>query len=508
MNATAPTRVTQPEPHSTPTPVASPAGWRHALLWSSIAIASLYFAFTSATYAPFLSVSYLFALVQLAQADSWRKAFYPGLAAGFTAGALRLGFFWTIFGWGALALWLVYAFWIALFVALARMGLKLRRRDLFGLSSTLFSNAEVESNLPGAQFGRWLIPFVWCGIEYFRSELYYLRFSWLSPGFAFGVNPSLVPLHWFGSYGMGLVIAAFACFGALLWRFSKTYSILALLSGMLLLRTFGWLDRNYSHGPLAFDSVRVAGIQMEFPTETEALSRLNDLIKAVPDAELLVLSEYTFMDVVPARIRNWCRQHRRYLVVGGKAPAPGNDYYDTAFVISPTGEIAFQQGKAVPIQFFKDGLPAHEQKLWDSPWGKIGICVCYDLSYSRVTDHLVRLGAQALVVPTMDLVDWGEQQHQMHARVAPVRAAEYGLAVFRVASSGISQLVDCQGTLLAQAPCPGDGATVSGSLQMLAHGRLPLDRWIAPFAAALTATLVGALTLNQIRRKYSPRPVT
>ena len=96
----------------------------------------------------------------------------------------------------------------------------------------------------------------------------------------------------------------------------------------------------------------------------------------------------------------------------------------------------------MPIQFFKDGLPAREQRLWDSPWGKIGLCICYDLSYARVTDRLVRLGAQAMIVPTMDVVDWGQREHELHARVAPIRSAEYGIPIFRVASSGISQWTD------------------------------------------------------------------
>ena len=95
------------------------------------------------------------------------------------------------------------------------------------------------------------------------------------------------------------------------------------------------------------------------------------------------------------------------------------------------------QERAHPV--FKDGLPAPEQKVWDSPWGKIGICICYDLSYTRVTDALVRQGAQMLIVPTMDVETWGQHQHELHARIAPVRAAEYGILIFRVASSGISQ---------------------------------------------------------------------
>ena len=164
-----------------------------------------------------------------------------------------------------------------------------------------------------------------------------------------------------------------------------------------------------------------------------------------------------------------------------------SQYYDTAFVIGPSGDIIFRQAKAVPIQFFKDGLPAKEQKLWESPWGRIGFCVCYDLSYSRVTDELIRLGAQAIIVPTMDVVDWGRHQHELHARVALTRAAEYGVPVFRIASSGISQFVNASGNLLATAPMPGDEATLCGVLRLAQPGTLPCDRVIAPVAVLAVA---------------------
>ena len=170
-------------------------------------------------------------------------------------------------------------------------------------------------------------------------------------------------------------------------------------------------------------------------------------------------------------------------------------------MVGPDGDIVFRQVKAVPIQFFKDGLPAPEQKLWNSPWGKIGICVCYDLSYTRVTDRLVELGAEALIVPTMDVVDWGQAQHELHARIAPVRAAEYGLPIFRLASSGISQLVDRAGRVTATAPCPGDGAMLAGTLEMRGAGSRPLDRWLAPFATAVTAAL---MIWFLIRRRSRP----
>jgi len=175
---------------------------------------------------------------------------------------------------------------------------------------------------------------------------------------------------------------------------------------------------------------------------------------------------------------------------------PNHQFYDTAFVISPSGEIVFHQAKSVPIQFFNDGLPALEQTVWQSPWGKIGICICYDLSYTRVTDRLVRMGAEMLIVPTMDVTDWGKRQHELHARMGPIRAAEYHLPVVRVASSGISQAIDLTGKIMASAPYPGQGAVLSATLNFSKSTRLPLDRWLAPLSAVLTGIWLVGVTLR------------
>jgi predicted amidohydrolase len=242
-------------------------------------------------------------------------------------------------------------------------------------------------------------------------------------------------------------------------------------------------------------------VQLEFPNDPQLLHALDKVKEQHPEASLLVLSEYTFTEALPDTVRKWCRDNQRFLVVGGKDFVDEKRFLDTAFVIDPHGEIVFRQAKSVPIQFFNDGLPAREQKLWDSPWGKIGICICYDLSYTQVTDRLVRLGAQALIVPTMDVVDWGRRQHELHARIAPVRAAEYGLPIFRVASSGISQLVNPRGTVTALAPFAGEEATISGWLDLEKAGRVPLDRPLARAAVWVTGLLLAWLTLDALRKR-------
>lgn len=243
-------------------------------------------------------------------------------------------------------------------------------------------------------------------------------------------------------------------------------------------------------------AVEVAGIQLEFPAENEVLVHLNELRRQFPETQLFVLSEYTFTEALPERIRRWCRDHQRWLIVGGKDPVAGGNFYNTAWVISPKGEIVFRQAKSVPIQFFKDGLPAPAQSVWESPWGRIGLCICYDLSYRRVTDRLVEQGIQALIVPTMDVADWGQRQHALHGRVAPLRAAEYGVPIFRLASSGISQLVDSRGRVITSAPALAEGAAIHGKLLLGAPGRRPCDRWLAP-ATTLATIWVCLLLLVQ-----------
>lgn len=438
-------------------------------------------------------------LLALRWRGSGRAAFYGGLVFGLALYVPQLWFFWTLFGPPGAVLWLIVAFWIGLFFL-------------------VMSQCQ-------ARFGPiWavvLLPFVWTGLEYFRSELYYLRFSWMMPAYALAEGKEMRWLLGAGAYGFGFF--ALALFGALLASRRRPLLALAALTCWAAL----YLGVDFAHSRAANGALRpspsakgnrahglgrvaVAGLQLEFPGQREILRGLDRLAAKYPRAELLVLSEYTLDEPVPEAIQQWCRERGRYLVVGGKAPAGGDDFHNTAFVVGPAGKIVFSQGKSVPIQFFRDGLPAPRQSVWDSPWGKLGVCICYDLSYTRVIDRLVRQGAQALIVPSMDVTFWGRREHELDARVTPVRAAEYGLPIFRVASSGISQLVDAAGNVQAQAPFPGEGEMIGGELELGAAGRLPLDRWLAPVSVGITGLtalwlLVGAGAHWLERRRLRPR---
>jgi apolipoprotein N-acyltransferase len=411
------------------------------------------------------------------------------LGVGFACFAPQLECFWRIFGAGAIALWLILAFWIGLFVALAHLALA-----RLGLKRAAL-----------------LIPFLWTGLEYFRSELYYLRFSWLNGGFAFA-DSQFVPFGLLGNYGVSFAIAALAAILFLLRRRHLDQIRLVHVMFFILLTAMLAALAAPINSRLPRRSLVVAGVQLEFPNEKQIIQALDKIVAAqqnmlsrtprpATNVDLVVLSEYT-LDAPPTeRLKEWCRANRKFLIVGGKDPMPGNDYYNTAFVISTNGEIVFKQVKSVPIQFFRDGLPAPEQKLWDSPWGRIGICICYDLSYVRVTDELVRQGAQMLIVPTMDVVEWGRHQHELHARVASVRAAEYGIPIFRLASSGIWQGVSRWPWQNVTAPFPGEGEMIFFGPTVNRTGSLPLDRWLAPLCVGVTGLFVIWLVAENVRRK-------
>ena len=125
-----------------------------------------------------------------------------------------------------------------------------------------------------------------------------------------------------------------------------------------------------------------------------------------------------------------------------------------------------------------------------------------------MTDRLARQGAQALVVPTMDVEDWGKRQHELHGRIGPIRAAEYQIPIFRLASSGISQAIDSAGHVFASAPCRGDGAMIAANLPLRGSARLPLDRVFAPMSAAVTAIVLFVLIALAAKAKIKAPGVT
>jgi apolipoprotein N-acyltransferase len=428
---------------------------------------------------PWCMVLFLYGLFRLAGLATGRQAFWFGMAVGLAAYSLHLAFFWTLFGPAAISLWCVLSFWLGLFVLVGRACL--------------------------VRFGPvvWAVaaPFLWTGLEYFRSELYYLRFSWLNAGYAFSSSAGLPFLAGFGVYGIGFLLMAWAAYAGVAAQLSTVARLAAGVALAIVSTLPFWLPATASP---AVKPINVVGVQLEGAAAGQVKSALEAALKKHPRTDLFVLSEYAFKGPVPQPILNWCKERRQWLVAGGEDPISPAQYYNAVFVVGPDGAIAFQQAKCVPVQFMKDGLPAREQQLWNSPWGKLGFGICYDASYTRVTDELMRQGAQALIFPTMDNTEWGKAEHELHGRIAPMRAAEYAVPVFRLCSSGISQFAGRDGRILSSAPFPGQDALLCAAMELPARGRMPLDRPLAEFSVVAAAALILFLTVDAMLSHRRP----
>lgn len=446
-----------------------------------------------------LIVGFLACVFALRHVSTPRRAFYISLALGVACYAPHMGFLWKIFGPAAIPLWLILPFFLAVF-------------------ELILWHAE-------RRFGpvccACLAPVLWTGIEYFRCEVWWLRFSWLSTGSTAHFGPWMMNIY--GVFGAGFIAASVAVFLTIgvevqhLRRSIFRVAYVSLFAGVVL---WVFADAVYLQGRVR---LHIAGLQLEFPSDPDLIAGLEHIRKARPETELIVLPEYTFDGPPPKAIRDWCRTHGKWLIAGGKedvvtdAPAKtppvhalanpfrknggNNPFRNTAFVISTNGEIVFKQAKSQPIQFFNDGLPAESQHVWESPWGKIGIAICYDASYRKVTDELIRQGAGALIFPTMDVEEWGAYEHELNARQARLRASEYRVSVLRVASSGPSELIRPGGYVVTRTEVPAQGAFVAGEFPILHRksGR-PLDTWLAPACTWATGGIILAL-LFKGRRK-------
>jgi apolipoprotein N-acyltransferase len=154
--------------------------------------------------------------------------------------------------------------------------------------------------------------------------------------------------------------------------------------------------------------------------------------------------------------------------------------------------------------------PGTESPVFDVAGARLGVLICYDGTYPFVTRDLVHAGATVLLIPTMDVADWGPVQHRDHALFYPLRACEVRRPIVRAASSGLSFALDAWGRELASVPPFQPGAFVADVEPGDTATLYSRGGWLLPFVAlgvAGGACLAIALTRSR-SREAPPSPST
>lgn len=415
---------------------------------------------------PLLVVALVPLLLAMQGVPTPREAFYLGILHGVALYAGTIYWLFRIFTAAAIPLFYILALFTGVFCILLRA---LFRRE----------------------WSPWvtvpLIAMCWTGLEFYRSELFILRFPWISTGSALGPT-WLSPLV--GVYGATflIVLATAGLFYRKTW-----WPAAALAVGVLALGVFrpGKMELGDQEG------FPVAIVQSE-EGNLDAYADLTQSVAADHPA-LVVWPEYS----LPYDVRRIPGDMKRLLALGTDLDAtlvvgtqtvigPGaKEWRNTALTLNGSGVLG-EYYKARPVHFFNDGIAGTVFDPIMTPLGAIGTPVCFDCDNASVTRAITARGAECFAVPIFDSQSWGAIQHEQHAALIRLRAAENARWFACAASSGVSQIIDPHGQVHASLPPLTTGATVARIACRTGRTFFTRIGWLFPW---LTLAVTGGVIL-------------
>jgi len=176
-----------------------------------------------------------------------------------------------------------------------------------------------------------------------------------------------------------------------------------------------------------------------------------------------------------AAIANACRQANIYAVYG-YIEKDGGQYYNAARVIGPDGPVGNYRKVHLPFlgvdRFLAPGDRQFE--VFDLPFGRVGINICYDASFPESARALKLLGADLIVLPT----NWPTGAWRTAEFLVNARANENHVnfvAVDRVGTErgwhfiGRSKIIDFNGDTLIEGGADAE-ALLTADLDISAAG--------------------------------------
>ncbi|WP_439032953.1 apolipoprotein N-acyltransferase [Gordonia terrae] len=137
----------------------------------------------------------------------------------------------------------------------------------------------------------------------------------------------------------------------------------------------------------------------------------------------------------------------------------------------------------------------------------VGVATCWEIAFDRAARQSVREGAQMLFVPTNNATFGRTEMTYQQLAMSQVRAVEHGRSVVVAATSGVSAIINPDGSITRQS-----GVFTADVLT----ARLPLhdDTTVAtrlgpwPEVVAIVAAVAGLLFALRSRTRFSLRPRT
>jgi apolipoprotein N-acyltransferase len=348
------------------------------------------------------------------------------------------------------------------------------------------------------------LPIAWTALEWVRTY-YPIGFPWNLLGYAAYRNIELIQFAEFtGVYGISALVmffnvVAYAVIFQVYPRRVQTISLGTLTALMALALIFGEWRVHQLSKVVPQGSLKVAIVQGDIPQSLKwdpnflatsfEIYRQQSEVAAQRGADLIVWPEaaaaffFQPQDRYPAQFASDAAYRQRLLELAARigepllfgAPALGVEnnrigFYNRAYLVSSGGKVEGWYDKIQLVPFgeyiplrkllgglvnrvvvgFGDMFAGHEQTLFEVHGAKLAVLICYESVFPNLTRTAVKRGADLLVNITNDAwYDKSSAPYQLLA-MAAMRSAETKVPMVRVANTGISAVIQSDGTITAR----------------------------------------------------------
>ncbi|MCD6201089.1 MAG: apolipoprotein N-acyltransferase [Bacteroidales bacterium] len=324
----------------------------------------------------------------------------------------------------------------------------------------------------------WYGAFTWVGIEMIRSFIPIMG-TWAFVANTLHGQPWFIqPVSIFGIFGLGLLIM-FVNYGlglGTLYLFDKRWKLdpnvrplasrpvrkwgLGLLAVLI-----AWISISLVlFRTPATATVRVAALHYDAGTPFwHSVDKFAELTRqaAQQGAQIIVWPEMAIEGdpqvTNTAEFRQLATETNAYLALGYFVNVTDTSWRNETTLLAPDGRFLGVYGKDHPLTFAGESSPTRgTYPVYDTPLGRIGTIICYDLDFTNTTRKVTRNGAQLILVPSHD---WPEIATKHYPHLV-FRAIENRVAMVKSDCSGNNSVViDPYGRNIAAAITPGGDKT-------------------------------------------------
>ncbi len=332
-----------------------------------------------------------------------------------------------------------------------------------------------------------LFPFLWIGMEYFRS-LFEIAFPWSNISYTQGsYTPFIQICEFTGDLGISLIVVAV---NVLLWRAWRNRDVrrkaaLVGIAGLLIVvpTIYGAIVLSHAE-PVDTGSIRISLLQGSIPLKTKwnpdkldyNVEVYDSLSMASLPADLIVWPEtavptYMLSDYrITHFVAQTAMEAKSPILVGTldyrRLGDTAVETFNAAIQFDPDGRFRtpYHKNKLVPFAEtvpygryipllanlslgWSDFVHGRHLQVYKNSFGNYGTLICYEIIFPEVVNRYVHDSADFLVNITNDTWYGRSSGPYQHAGMAIFRSIENRIWIARAANSGFSYFVDKYGRI-------------------------------------------------------------